>query len=199
MPQDRREEILEKAVKVFLKKGYEKATMRDLGKTVGIQAPGLYHYFKSKKDILHQINEDSWQKLHEMILDKAKELNDPEERIKLYIRNMIKYQFVLAEKTLLVDDSIPMKYIKGRKEEEREVFYFLRDTLGELAESRGLKNTIDPTLAAFTVYSMVARIYRWYKPNGRISIEELTEQIMQMFFHGFYGRENGTFQAGTSE
>jgi AcrR family transcriptional regulator len=192
MPQDKREEILEKAVKVFLKKGYEKATMRDLGKAVGIQAPGLYYYFKSKKDILHEINEESWQKFHEMILDKAKEVSDPEERIKLYIRNMVKYQFVLSERTLLIDDSTPMKYIKGRKEEEKEVFYFLKHTLDELAKAKGLKNNIDPTIAAFTVYSMVARIYRWYNPNGRISIEELTDQVIQLFLYGFYGREDTT-------
>src|SRR4030065_2107363 len=162
MPQDKKEEILTKAVHLFLTKGYEKASMRDLGKAVGIQAPGLYHYFKNKKEILQQINDDSWQKFHDMILDEAKKVADPEEKIKLYIRNMIKYQFVLAEKTLIVDDSIPIKHIKGRREEERVVFCFLRDTLRELAETKGLRNDIDLTLAAFTLFSMVARIYKWY-------------------------------------
>jgi AcrR family transcriptional regulator len=189
MSQDKREEILEKTVQLFLKKGYEKASMRDLGKAVGMQAPGLYHYFKNKKQILQQINDDSWQKFHEMILDEAKKIADPEERIKLYIRNMIKYQFMLAEKTLIVDDSIPTRHIKGRREEEREVFYFLRDTLRELAETKGLRNNIDLTLGAFTLFSMVARIYRWYKPDGRLSLEELTEQMTKLFFYGFYGRE----------
>jgi AcrR family transcriptional regulator len=190
MSKDKKEEILEKAVRLFLTKGYEKASMRDLGKAVGIQAPGLYHYFKNKKEILKQINEDSWQKFHEMILDEAEKVIDPEERIKLYIRNMIKYQFVLAEKTLIVDDSIPIRHVKGRREEEREVIYFLRDTLRELTESKGLRNNINLTLAAFTLFSMVARIYRWYRPDGRLNLEELTEQVTQLFFHGFYGRED---------
>ena len=189
MSQDKKEEILAKAVHLFLTKGYEKASMRDLGKAVGIQAPGLYHYFKNKKEILQQINDDSWQKFHEMILDEAKKVADPEEKIKLYIRNMIKYQFVLAEKTLIVDDSIPMRHVKGRREEEREVFCFLRDTLSELVETKGLKTTIDLTLAAFTLFSMVARIYRWYRPDGRLNLEELTEQVIRVFLYGFYGRE----------
>jgi AcrR family transcriptional regulator len=190
MPQDKKEEILKKAVQLFLMKGYEKTSMRDLGKAVGIQAPGLYYYFKNKKQILQQINDDSWQKFHEMILDEAKRVVNPEEKIKLYIRNMIKYQFVLAEKTLIVDDSIPMRHVKGRREEEREVFYFLRDTLCELAESKNLRNKINSTLAAFTLFSMVARIYRWYKPDGRLNLEELTEQVTQLFLCGFYGRED---------
>jgi AcrR family transcriptional regulator len=189
MSQDKKEEILEKAVQLFLTKGYEKASMRDLGKAVGIQAPGLYHYFKNKKAILQQINDDSWQKCHEMILDEAKKVADPEGRIKFYIRNMIKYQFVLAEKTLIVDDSLPIRHVKGRREEEREVIHFLRDTLRELAESKGLKNNINSTLAAFTLFSMVARVYKWYKPDGPLNLEELTKQMIQLFFYGFYGRE----------
>jgi AcrR family transcriptional regulator len=189
MSQDKKEEILAKAVQLFLKKGYEKASMRDLGKAVGIQAPGLYYYFKNKKQILQQINDESWQKFHEMILDEAKKVADPEEKIKLYIRNMIKYQFILAEKTLIVDDSIPIRHIKGRREEERIVFSFLRDTLRELAETKGLRSNIDLTLAAFTLFSMVARVYRWYKPDGRLNLEELTEQMVRLFFHGFYGIE----------
>lgn len=190
MHQDKRDEILGKAVQLFLTKGYEKTSMRDLGKAVGIQAPGLYHYFKNKKEILQRINDDSWQKFHEMILDEAKKVVDPEERIKLYIRNMIKYQFVLAEKTLIVDDSLPMRHVKGRKEEEREVIYFLRDALRELTESKGLRNNINSTLGAFTLFSMVARIYRWYKPDGLLKLEELTEQIIQLFFYGVYGGED---------
>ena len=188
MPQDRKEEIIQKAVQLFLKKGYERASMRDLGKAVGIQAPGLYHYYKSKKDILNQINEDSWQKFNEMIFLEAKKVADPEDRIKFYIRNMIKYQFVIAEKTLIVDDSIPIKYLKTRRGEERQVFQFLRNTIRELSESKGIK-FIDPAMAAFTLFSMVSRVYKWYKPQGRITLEELTDQMIQLFFHGFYGEE----------
>jgi AcrR family transcriptional regulator len=187
MPKDRKEEILEKAVRLFLKKGYERTSLRDLGRAVGIQAPGLYYYFKSKKDILYQINQNSWQKFREMILDQAKEVADPEERIKLYIHNMIKFQLVMAENNLITDDSIATRMVKSRKEQEKEVLDFLRDTLGELAAVKGLKNNINLTLAAFGLFSMVSRIYRWYKPNGKLSIEELVEQTFRLFLFGFCG------------
>jgi AcrR family transcriptional regulator len=51
----RRGHIAKKAVKVFLKKGYEKTTMRDLGKACGMAPGSLYHYISSKTDILHLI------------------------------------------------------------------------------------------------------------------------------------------------
>ena len=53
--EERRKNIADKAVKVFLKKGYEKATMRDLGEACGMSAGNLYNYIGSKADILHLI------------------------------------------------------------------------------------------------------------------------------------------------
>ena len=187
MGKDKKGQLIKKAVQLFLKHGYEKTSMRDLAKAVGIQAPGIYYHFKSKRDILYQINQESWQKYNELILKEAKRLDSPEEKIKLYIHNMIMYQFELGETTLILDDSMPIKYVRERRIQEREVFNFLRDTLKELAETKGLQNVVDPTVSAFTLYAMVARIYKWYNPKGRISLEELADQMSQFFFNGFYG------------
>jgi AcrR family transcriptional regulator len=183
----KKEEIKQKAIKLILKKGYDRMSMKDLGKAVGIQAPGLYHYFNGKKDILHQINEEGWQTFRETILDRAKEIDDPEERIKLYIRNMIKFEFELGEKTLILDDSVSIKNVGSRKVYEKEVFHFLRDTLKELSERKGVEKPIDPVIGAFSLFAMVSRVYAWYRPSGRISADELSNQITACFLRGFCG------------
>ena len=54
--QERRKLIVERSIGVFLEKGFEKSTMRDLGKACGMTAGALYHYIGSKKDILHLIS-----------------------------------------------------------------------------------------------------------------------------------------------
>jgi len=51
----RRYYIAEQAVKVFQDKGYERTTMRDIGKACGMAPGSLYHYIGSKQDILHLI------------------------------------------------------------------------------------------------------------------------------------------------
>jgi TetR/AcrR family transcriptional regulator, cholesterol catabolism regulator len=182
-----REKLLAHAVKLFLKKGYEKTSTRDLAKAVGIQAPGIYYYFKSKKEILIELNEESWRRFREMVLEPAARAADPEERIKLYIRNMIKYQLALGEKTLLVDDSVTIKNVGSRKAYEREVFNFLRDSLRELSKNRGIENPINANLGAFALFAMVARVYQWYKPKGPISLEDLSDQMIRLFLEGFLG------------
>ena len=182
---DRKEEILEKSVLLFVKKGYDKATLRDIGKAVGIQAPGVYYYFKNKRDILNQIHQNSWKRFREIVLDPAKTGADPKEKIRLYVCNMIKFQLAMGEKNVMLDNSASVKKLKGRKAQEREVFDFLRHTLRELAEGEALKSTVSPTAAAFSLYAMVTHVHAWYKPNGRLTIERLGEELTRLFLFGF--------------
>lgn len=52
---DRKEEIIKKALKLFLQKGYEKASLNDIAREVGISKPGVYHYFASKDALFREV------------------------------------------------------------------------------------------------------------------------------------------------
>jgi AcrR family transcriptional regulator len=53
---DRRQQILEAALKVFSKKGFHKATNKDIAQAAGGISPGLiYWYFKDKEDLFLSI------------------------------------------------------------------------------------------------------------------------------------------------
>lgn len=58
MPQERRRLIIKAATKVFLKKGYKEASMKDIVRTSGLSQGGFYHYYKNKADILLDILEE---------------------------------------------------------------------------------------------------------------------------------------------
>ncbi len=55
-PIDRRQQILEAALKVFSTRGFHKATIKDIAEVAGKISPGLiYWYFKDKHDLLLSI------------------------------------------------------------------------------------------------------------------------------------------------
>ncbi len=54
---DRREQILEAAVRVFAEKGFARATNRDIARAAGITPGLIYHYFDSKEDLLRSAME----------------------------------------------------------------------------------------------------------------------------------------------
>ncbi|MGE5602509.1 MAG: TetR/AcrR family transcriptional regulator [Nitrososphaerales archaeon] len=53
---ERRQQIIDGALAVFAKKGFDRATNQDIAEAAGIGSAGLiYHYFTSKTDLLHQV------------------------------------------------------------------------------------------------------------------------------------------------
>lgn len=183
-----KEIVLQRAIELFLKYGYKNTTMKDLAKVVGIKGPGIYYYFKSKKDILAQAAESDWNGFRKQVYDDVVATQDPEEAIKLYIRRMIKYQTEKRHRTFrTVNDLLaPITFQKKKKEHDKEVFMFLRRKLCELAGRKG-KEHVDCTVAAFGLLSMVLNTYIWYNPKKKVTLKQLQEQTIRLFFSGFFG------------
>jgi AcrR family transcriptional regulator len=55
---DRREHILDAAMRVFAQKGFTRATNKDIAREAGITPGLIYHYFESKEAVLKAIIED---------------------------------------------------------------------------------------------------------------------------------------------
>lgn len=72
---ERRDEILDAAGKLFSTKGYEKCTINDILDAVGIARGTLYYYFKSKEEVLDAIIE----RVTETVVERAEMvLSNPE-------------------------------------------------------------------------------------------------------------------------
>ncbi|MGI9056972.1 MAG: TetR/AcrR family transcriptional regulator [Ktedonobacteraceae bacterium] len=56
--EDRREQIIDAAMRIFAQKGFTKATNKDIAREAGITAGLIYHYFKSKEDLLKVVIEE---------------------------------------------------------------------------------------------------------------------------------------------
>ena len=60
---DRRQELLDAAVRVFARKGFRAARVGDIAEEAGVAHGLLYHYFRSKDEVLETIFRDTWQLL----------------------------------------------------------------------------------------------------------------------------------------
>ena len=56
--EDRREQIIDAAMRVFAQKGFVRATNRDVAHEAGITTGLIYYYFKSKEDLLRAALEE---------------------------------------------------------------------------------------------------------------------------------------------
>jgi AcrR family transcriptional regulator len=88
-----RKDIILLASKLFIEKGYDRTSLRELAKAFGLSKGGLYHYIGSKEDILHMILEftaSGEDKSLEEMAEQAASLS-PTEAIRYSIERTIKF------------------------------------------------------------------------------------------------------------
>ena len=56
--EDRREQIIDAAMRVFAQKGFMKATNKDVAREAGITPGLIYYYFESKEALLKAVLEE---------------------------------------------------------------------------------------------------------------------------------------------
>lgn len=54
-PEERKSEIIDVACQLFLSKGYDSTTMKDVMRHLGIAKGTIYHYFSSKEELLEAV------------------------------------------------------------------------------------------------------------------------------------------------
>jgi len=87
---DKREEIYEKALELFIAEGYEQTPLSRIAKALGITKAGLYYYFSSKEELLFFIHDRNIKRDLFPIIEAAEKIADPEERISYLIEHYTK-------------------------------------------------------------------------------------------------------------
>ena len=85
-PDSAKGRLLQAAATLFKEKGYERTTVRDLGKAVGIQSGSLFHHYPNKEAILRAVMEETIILNTELMKAALSQNNDPAEKVLALIR-----------------------------------------------------------------------------------------------------------------
>ena len=188
---DPRQEILRTAARLFQQQGYDATSMNDVAAALKLSKGGLYHHFQSKDEILFDLMSHAMDITEERVLAPVKAIADPEERLRALIGRHI--AVVLGERdreiTVMLHENHPLspalrKRINSRK---KEYIHFVENLIAEVQQARGSKGTVTARAAAFALLGMLNWIYQWYRPEGTLQQEALTQQYTDIFFQGAFG------------
>lgn len=96
--QNKKNEVLEAALKVFAEYGYKKSTVEDIAAKLDLTKGALYQYAKDKKDLYDQAVKNGLLKWQNKVLTAVKKVEDPQIQFKILCKNAFKY---LAEDATL--------------------------------------------------------------------------------------------------
>ena len=82
----KKEKIIEAAVKVFAKKGFYTANVKDVAKEAGVADGTIYLYFKNKEDLLISLFEHKMKSILDIFKQALKNISDPLDQLKEFIK-----------------------------------------------------------------------------------------------------------------
>ena len=176
----RNEEIYRAAAKLMVQKGYGATSINDIAKAVGMTKAGLYHHITSKQDMLFQILQHAMDSLDRVVIEPAKQLTDPEERlretIRLHVRGLFDHGLEFA---LLFPERRHLEPAQQEVVAERIENYLrlLREAMHDLADQGKLRD-LDIQIAARHILQTIAGIARWYTKDTGVTVDLLAEQTV---------------------
>jgi AcrR family transcriptional regulator len=177
--------ILDHATKVFCRKGYEGASMRDLSRATGMSLAGLYYYFESKERLLFLIQKHTFTTILEKLKARLENVTDPEDRIRVFILNHLEY-FVSNQQGLKVlsheDESLRNGLSSEIAGTKREYYRICLGLMEDLRRKRGLD--FNARTAVMSLFGMINWIYTWYNPRVDGNAEALAEQMGNIVLNG---------------
>ena len=114
--QKRQTQIIKKATKLFMKKGYAQRSMREISKATGIDIRNLYYFIKSKEEILFL----AFEMLHKPEIEMFEKqgimgIDNPLEQLRTVIRELIYASYNYEEEILLLyreSKALPKRLLK---------------------------------------------------------------------------------------
>lgn len=178
-------EIIQAAAHLFHEKGFHATSMNDIATAMKLTKPGLYHYVESKEELLFAIIDYAMCLLQEVVINPAKAIPDPRQRLDLIIERHA--QLVMGNKVIVIltDEmsGLSAEHYEVVIQHKRDFFQLLRSTLEEL-DTAGRIRALNSTVVAFSIFGALLWLPRWFNPAAELTPEAVIHEVKQLINQG---------------
>jgi AcrR family transcriptional regulator len=131
--EQRRRQIIEGAVRLFVQKGFHKTTTREIARECSLSIGTMYEYIQSKEDVLYLVCEYIHSELEERLRQVVEDGDSGMVSLSKCLKQMFKVMDEMRPLVLLIyqeTKSLPkdkMKYVLKKEEEITEIFERILD------------------------------------------------------------------------
>ena len=185
-----RENILQAAAVIFQEKGYHAASMQDIAEAVDLKKGSLYHHVSSKQEILLALLDEAL----DLIFERLQPIQEKDLSPSTKLRQLTgAYLSFLAEKRSL--SSVLLLEYRSLEPELKKQHIPRRDRVESIwieTVTEGINgsefNSSDPGLTTKALFGALNWAITWYREDGPLSIEEIADQLTDLFLEGLLSR-----------
>lgn len=174
-----RRRIIRAAAEIYRECGYERAGMTDIARRVGMTAPALYWYFRSKEEILLAFLEHTIADLIDFVRSLV-HATQPKERLWEFMHAYAIWQLQQQELSAAYERIFALGHLRNSLPErqrqrvtslEREFYGMCRELIADVRGTRGNEGSVAPV--AFAMIGMVEHLISWYRLSGPMSVKQV--------------------------
>ncbi|CQD23967.1 TetR family transcriptional regulator [Mycobacterium lentiflavum] len=197
-----RQRVLSESTEMFSRRGFRATSMSEIAAAVGLSKPTLYHYFRSKEELLVRLYSNMLDESLVMGEEIVAAADSPLAAIRNLIASRVAYTCrnrallkVCFEEEHELPGELFTEVLQRRRAFEELFLAALRE---HLAQHPGVLVGMTPTVFMNMCLGAANWCYKWFRADGAASPDELGEQIARLLTTSLDPRSR-TAQAGRAD
>jgi TetR/AcrR family fatty acid metabolism transcriptional regulator len=158
---DKRRQILDAAIRVFARQGFHSTRVSDIADEAGVAYGLVYHYFKSKDEVLNELFTERWSLLLAAIEEADRE--GPSARAKLeavagFIVDSYRHDPELMKVIIVEVTRAANSFGRTHLPEIRRAYDSIAKIVADGQEEGVFRRDIDPTFASMSFYGAIEQL-----------------------------------------
>ncbi|HAY44612.1 MAG TPA: TetR/AcrR family transcriptional regulator [Micrococcaceae bacterium] len=178
------DQVQRAAVARFAQQGFAATGIRELGTAAGINSATLYHYVGSKHDLLVRIISDCLKAMINGGRDALSTAQTPTHQLAQLIAFHVAFTATNPQTARVAEYEMRSLTPVAREEMQQlrdEYEALFTEVLNE-GDKSGEFNTPDLTMARLAVMEMGTGVAHWYRPHGRLSLDQVQQNFVAMAY-----------------
>ena len=183
--------IRDAARRLIYRHGYAAMNLRDLAAEVGIRPGSLYNHITTKQGLLFDLmSEHMASLLAETDAALAAAGPEPMARLRAFIAHHLLYHFERRQEVYIANSELRAldppnlaRILAMRRDYEGRLIALL-----EACVSTGELDVADTRITAYAILAMLTGVCTWYRPDGRMTKEELVALHTRLVLDGIRRR-----------
>ena len=158
---DKRQQILDAAVRVFAAKGYDKSRVGDVARQAGVAYGLVYHYFDSKDQMLNELFSERW----ELLLEASQEVQSsgapPRDKlagVANFIIESYRHEPELMKVIIVEVTRAANSFGRTHLPEISQAYDQVSEIVADAQEAGEFRDDVDPSFAAMVFYGAIEQL-----------------------------------------
>jgi TetR/AcrR family transcriptional regulator, fatty acid metabolism regulator protein len=160
-PVDKRRQILDAAIRVFARQGFHSTRVADIADEAGVAYGLVYHYFRSKDEVLNELFSERWSLLLAAIEETDSGEQTPRaklEAVAAFIVDSYRHDPELMKVIIVEVTRAANSFGRTHLPEIRSAYDSIAKIVAEGQEAGAFRRDIDPIFASMSFYGAIEQL-----------------------------------------